>query len=75
MLTPEQIDALPVGSVIYDRDGDKLERRDQGWAYSSQRATESWTFAESPGGWEPYSLVPPIDPADPLYNPFRDARR
>lgn len=78
MLTPESIDALPVGSRFYDRDGDELTRVEKGWVYTQ---TLSSVNCYMPGMatkvllWPPYSLVPPIDPADPGYDHSKHANR
>lgn len=65
-LNRERIDALPVGSVIRDRDGDLYDRRSDGW-YRTTRFGEPYrevAYGMLLKGFEPYTLVstPPQSP-------------
>lgn len=57
-LTADQIDALPVGSVIADREGDRITRLAAGWQYSKVVGLVPATQTHPrPGHWGPYTLV------------------
>lgn len=70
-ITPEQMDEMPEGSMVYDRDGDRLTKYNGYWAYNPGKVRGVCV----PTAFGPYTLVPPVDPADPDYDPKRHARR
>lgn len=58
-LTPEAIDALPVGTSIYDRDGDEVVRTPEGWTYpQDQLPGFPDSVSTSPALYAPYTLTP-----------------
>lgn len=71
-LDRERIDALPVGSVILDRDGDRYERREDAWYRTTHYRRPGVTlphgvwYAELLDAFRPYTLVSMPEPVRPL---------
>jgi hypothetical protein len=59
--TVDELDALPVGAVIIDRDGDAWQRERRGWTCTDRALNTS----EQPSG----ALVHVLGPATVLYSP------
>lgn len=61
-LTPDEIDDLPPGTIIKDRDGDRIMRYPNGWRYLPpadwQGGTEPWVAPTcKPSRYPPYELT------------------